>query len=377
MTVKKRAPVRFSLLTILIWLLVAAGIIFLLWQVINRISAGSLPVSTTAPNKTQIYQTIAVMLTEQQITPATNTARPGTASPTSQLTLTPATPIPPLQSPETPGDSSQTNTPVVLCNQASAGNPIDITIPDDSLMSPGESFIKTWKLVNSGTCTWTTSYSASFFYGDKMQAPKSVPLQAAVKPDQSVEISVDMIAPLTPGTYQGNWMLSNADGVLFGIGPNGDSPFWVRIIVSENPAATPTFTEETTPASTDSADTTPTPQGQAGGEIEPMPGDHIDLDTITLNRGDEDLVYQLDSNHYHWLAPQQAGKIGVFGSGLPSRSDCQFASMSTAPIAVESLSAGTYLCYTTNHGRLGRAYLKGIDQADFTLTLDLLTWALE
>ena len=38
MSTKKRAPIRFGFLTALVWLVVAAGIIFLFWQVITRIS---------------------------------------------------------------------------------------------------------------------------------------------------------------------------------------------------------------------------------------------------------------------------------------------------------------------------------------------------
>jgi hypothetical protein len=50
--------------------------------------------------------------------------------------------------------------------------------------------------------------------------------------------------------------------------------------------------------------------------------------------------------------------------------------MSSAPIAVESLSVGTYLCYTTNEDRFGRVLLEAVNPNDFTLTLELLTWAL-
>ena len=50
--------------------------------------------------------------------------------------------------------------------------------------------------------------------------------------------------------------------------------------------------------------------------------------------------------------------------------------MSRAPIAVESLPVGTYLCYTTNEARIGRMLLEAVNPGDFTLTLMLLTWAL-
>ena len=372
MATPKRTPLRFSLLTVIVWLTVAAGVIFLIWQVITRISGRNLPVSTATPDLTQVYQTIAAMLTTQQTSTAFTPAQTVTPSPTVRLTQTPATPMPSPMRTITPGGKTQTSPPVALCDQAGAGNPIDITIPDDSIISPGQSFIKTWKLVNSGTCSWTTSYSARFFYGDRMDAPESVPLQETVLPSQSVEISVEMVAPQAAGTYQGNWKLSNPSGVLFGIGPNGDSPFWVRIIVTQNPSITATFSPTSSPSPTA---TTPPPV-QASGKLSPVLGDTIDLDTLILNGGDADLLYQVDVNNYHWLAPIDGATIGVYGSLEPNLANCQSANMSPAPIAVESLSIGTYLCYTSNEGRIGRALLEAVNPDDFTLTLNMLTWAL-
>jgi len=265
-----------------------------------------------------------------------------------------------------------------LCNQAAAGNPIDVTIPDDSLIPAGQSFVKTWKLVNAGTCTWTTSYSASFFYGDRMGAPQSVSLQENVPPAQSVEISVEMVAPTAPGTYQGNWKLANPSGALFGIGPSGEAPFWVRIIVALGLTPTPTATSGPTVTSTPTGEITltPTPEGQVSGELSPSVGDSIDLDRLTLNTGAEDLIYQVDTNEYHWLAPQEGAMIGVYGNREPTFANCESANMSPAPIAVESLSTGTFLCYQTGEERFGRMLLEAVEPNTFTLTLDLLTWAL-
>jgi hypothetical protein len=264
-----------------------------------------------------------------------------------------------------------------VCNEAGAGNPIDVTIPDDSVIPPGQSFVKTWKLVNTGTCTWTTAYSATFFYGDRMSAPESVPLKGYVSPSQNVEISVEMVAPQAPGTYQGNWKMANPDGTLFGIGPNGNNPFWVRIVVEQSQASatsTPTLSVTNTPSVTPTSTATPT--GQVGGELSPLPGDVIDLDTLTLNSGNEDLKYVADENGYHWLSPQGGALIGVYGNTEPSLASCQAAVMSPAPIAVESLPVGTYLCYSTGQVRFGRALLKSVNADDFALTLNLLTWAL-
>ncbi len=373
----KETRLRFSFLTVVVWMLVAAGIIFGLWQVIKRISGTALPLSTPNANQTQVLQTLAVVLTAQSGDPTATQLSLVTLQPTIKST---AATLTPRSSPvliTTHAAPTATPTLPALCNQAAAGNPIDITIPDDTLISPGQNFIKTWKLENAGTCTWTTAYSASFFYGDRMDAPESVALQENVPPRHDVEISVEMTAPEDPGTYQGNWKLLDPDGDLFGIGPNGDSPFWVRIVVKENETSTPSVTPGPSATSTSTGEftLTPTPEGQLSGQLSPLPGDAIDLDTLSLNRGGEDLMYQLDANQFHWLAPLADAMLGVYGNQAPSLQNCQGTNMSSAPIAVESLPTGTYLCYHTEAGRLGRMLIDALDPQTNSLTLDLLTWA--
>jgi hypothetical protein len=112
-----------------------------------------------------------------------------------------------------------------------AGVPFDVTIPDDTVMQPGQSFTKTWRLVNNGTCKWTRLYAVVFFSGNPMEAHQTNYLNAEVLPGQSIDVSVEFIAPFESGTYQSNWMLQSQAGELFGLGPNGDAPFWVRIQV--------------------------------------------------------------------------------------------------------------------------------------------------
>jgi hypothetical protein len=106
----------------------------------------------------------------------------------------------------------------------------DISIPDDTVIAPGQTFTKTWELLNSGTCTWAAAYSMVFVSGDQMGAPDIQPLGQEVEPGQTVELSVTLVAPLEPGNYRGEWKLRNTHGVLFGIGVEADDPFWVQII---------------------------------------------------------------------------------------------------------------------------------------------------
>jgi len=107
----------------------------------------------------------------------------------------------------------------------------DVTIPDGTSMTPGQAFTKTWRLKNTGSCTWTTSYRVVFDSGVSLGAPASFNLPTSVPPDAIVDISVQMIAPSEIKDYQSNWKLQNATGVTFGLGEDGTKSFWVKIKV--------------------------------------------------------------------------------------------------------------------------------------------------
>ena len=110
---------------------------------------------------------------------------------------------------------------------------MDVTIPDNAEIEAGEAFTKTWRLRNDGTCTWDISYDLVFHHGDHMSAASAVALSGYVMSGQIVDLSIDMVSPADPGTYQGFWMLRNGDDVLFGLGAGGDVAFWTKIIVPD------------------------------------------------------------------------------------------------------------------------------------------------
>ena len=109
----------------------------------------------------------------------------------------------------------------------------DITIEDRTILSEDEPFTKVWRLENIGTSTWTTDYQVVFSSGSQMGAPASSRLPHEVQPGETVDISLDMVAPNAPGTYTGYWLLIDNEGQVFGLGDEADSPFWVRIRVLE------------------------------------------------------------------------------------------------------------------------------------------------
>ncbi len=164
------------------------------------------------------------------ITPVA-TDLPATIPPLLPPSLTPLLP-PTLQSP-TPTRTlvAPTRTPVSYCNWAVFVK--DISVPDGTFFQPGEQFIKTWRLKNIGTCTWTTSYGLVFLRGDNMNGVATTTLTAKVKPGQTIDVSVELTAPLETGSYRGYWMLRNKTGDIFGLGPTASDPFYVDIKVTD------------------------------------------------------------------------------------------------------------------------------------------------
>lgn len=116
----------------------------------------------------------------------------------------------------------------------------DVTIPDNSRMEKGQAFTKTWRVKNDGDCTWGPSghpLSALVYTGgDKMGGPDLAPLPGEVKPGETADVSVQLTAPTTPGTYVGQWkfQVTNEAGEkqTLGVGNEGKGALFVQIIVN-------------------------------------------------------------------------------------------------------------------------------------------------
>ena len=114
----------------------------------------------------------------------------------------------------------------------------DVTIADGTYVAPGSTFIKTWRIRNNGTTTWTTNYRLVFVSGTQMASQSSVNLPYNVAPGQTVDISVQMTAPTASGSYKSSWKLVNESGTQFGVGSNCQTPVWAQIV---NYVQTPTY----------------------------------------------------------------------------------------------------------------------------------------
>lgn len=107
----------------------------------------------------------------------------------------------------------------------------DVTVPDNSRFDGDERFNKTWRLRNAGTCRWSADYDLVFLSGNRMRGPERQALLGSVDPGQVVDLTVALRSPEDDGFYRGYWLLSNAEGRYFGIGPKANGPIWVQIIV--------------------------------------------------------------------------------------------------------------------------------------------------
>jgi hypothetical protein len=149
--------------------------------------------------QTQAVQTVVAGVTQTALAMPTETLVPTeTIIPTETLTLTP--------------EATATAT-VNLCDNSVFVE--DVSVTDGMQMTAGQAFVKTWKIKNVGSCTWTRTYTIRYGYGDRMSG-RDTYLTAEILPNQEAEISVEMAAPSVAGTYRGYWVLFNNNGYSFG-----------------------------------------------------------------------------------------------------------------------------------------------------------------
>lgn len=109
----------------------------------------------------------------------------------------------------------------------------DVTIPDNTQMTPGETFTKTWRFLNNGKCNWH-GYTIAFFAGDRMGSPDTAPVPDT-EAGKTIDVSVQLIAPSTDGAYTGFYVLKNDKGETLSIG--AEQAFWLKILIGNAVAA--------------------------------------------------------------------------------------------------------------------------------------------
>ena len=151
--------------------------------------------------------------------------------PVRQATNIPATP---LLASETPAATLVISTPISLASTVPCDQAVlvaDVSAPDGTIFHPNDTVVKTWRLMNAGSCTWTTAYQLLFDRGYDFMGARTVNLAKSVAPGETADISLRFPAPTMPGNYESVWNLQDPAGTIFGTGPAGDVPLVIRISV--------------------------------------------------------------------------------------------------------------------------------------------------
>lgn len=172
---------------------------------------------------TAVAMTVAAQETESAVptgtaekTETSPTPTPGTA-PTETRSPPPTVSVPPASN-------------GVPCLRA---NLVGETIPDGTIFKPGETFLKTWRIQNNGSCTWNSSYKLVYWDGDQIGGLAEYPFPGQTGPGEIAEISIFLKAPDVNGPYKGFWKLVSEWGGAFGVGEY-DAAFYVQINVSDS-----------------------------------------------------------------------------------------------------------------------------------------------
>ncbi len=81
-----------------------------------------------------------------------------------------------------------------------------------------------------------------------MGAPDSITLPHKVAPNETIDISINIAAPITPSKYKGVWSFEDNTGKRFGLGKSSTGQIWVQVKVISAPTSTLTPSLEPTPA---------------------------------------------------------------------------------------------------------------------------------
>lgn len=124
---------------------------------------------------------------------------------------------------------------------------------------PGTPFQKGWRLENTGTCTWTPTYTMVYVGGNSplsRMGGQPTAVGTSVAPGQQYDMWIDLVSPAYPGTYVGYWQMSNDQGLAFG------QRVWAAITVPSSATPTPPPTQTPSPGIQFAANPEAIQQGQ-------------------------------------------------------------------------------------------------------------------
>lgn len=196
--------------------------------------AGATPTLDLVLVQTQAVETFSAALTQTALAAPTQTPF---STPTTLPTFAPVSTS--IVS-TLPVSSQPTVMPTASCYQLRYVT--DVSIPDNTQMAPGQTFTKTWKVKNTGSCAWDKGFKFAFTGGEAMNGA-TYTLPSPVAANAEIDVSIAMTAPSNKtGSLRGNWRMSTVGGQYFG------DEVYVVIVVG-GATLTPTATATATKAS--------------------------------------------------------------------------------------------------------------------------------
>lgn len=116
----------------------------------------------------------------------------------------------------------------------------DISLPDRITLLPNIPVTKSWKILNTGTCTWDSGYTFNYVKGSVL-GPVSVKIDKLVAPGEDYTISVDMTTPADNGEYTAWWQMRSPEGQNFG------QTIWYDIRISASSGSADQKVQQGTP----------------------------------------------------------------------------------------------------------------------------------
>jgi hypothetical protein len=118
-----------------------------------------------------------------------------------------------------PTAAQPTAVPVLAAPTAACSNAAsfveDLTVPDGTVVSPGDRLDKRWAVQNSGSCDWGAEYRLVRVDSGDLVGPEALALYPA-RAGQSAVWQVELVAPQESGEYLASWQARAPDGEFFG-----------------------------------------------------------------------------------------------------------------------------------------------------------------
>jgi hypothetical protein len=189
----------------------------------------------------------------------------------------------------------------------------DVTVPDGTRIAPGSVFVKMWDIQNDGTCAWDSTFSVVFVGGVRMGTPTPSPIPVTA-PGAIARITLNFVAPTSPGSYTSVWSISAPNANSFG------QSFWVKIVVPGAPTPIP---PPPTPPPPRPTRVPPPPTGCQGvpsvavGPYGPL---QFGADSYQLNEGQKTRIYwgPVNNADYAVLSNSVAGDSPIATPGQES-----------------------------------------------------------